>query len=312
MAVTAESEKAQQFGIPESHIFPLWEWVGGRYSIWSTIGLPLALSIGMKHFLEFLSGAHAIDQHVRQTPLLQNAPVLLGLLSLWYTNFFSASVHAIIPYAHTLHYLPRYLQQAEMESHGKMVTHAGDITEYPTGPILFGEQGCNGQHAYHQWLHQGQHFIPADFILVGQETHTLDPIHHDLLIASGLSQMQALLQGKTWEEAHAELIVQGYSPEEASKLASHKQMPGNRPSNTIFIKKITPYNLGALLALYEHKIFTEGVLWNINSFDQWGVELGKTLLGPLLNYLQHPRDHYPLDSSTSGLIRHYHQQKETS
>jgi len=308
-AVTAAPEKALEFGIARDSIFPMWDWVGGRYSVWSAVGLPLALMIGMDNFSQFLAGAREVDLHFLTNEWSMNIPVLMALLSVWYVNFFDARAQAIIPYSHRLNYLPAYLQQAEMESNGKSVTQENNAADYATGFVLFGEQGCNGQHAYHQLLHQGQQLIPADFILVGQANRHEHKSQHDLLIASALSQAQALMQGKTWEEACQELLEDEYEPDEAERLASHKLIPGNRPSNTLFLDKLTPHSLGALLALYEHKIFVEGVIWNINSFDQWGVELGKQLLPSILSHLQGQDAELPLDVSTQGLIARYHQSR---
>lgn len=303
VAVTAANTKAMAFGIPQEQIFPIWDWVGGRYSVWSAIGLPLMLMIGMDNFLEFLEGAHEMDQHFRQTDFSQNMPVLMGLIGIWYINFFGANNHAIIPYSHALTHLHTYLQQADMESNGKSITQQGDVISYATGPAIWGEQGCNAQHAFHQLLHQGQHLIPIDFILTGNKTAQRN--HHDILIASGLSQAQALMQGKSYQQALAELIEEGFNPEEARKLAQHKTIPGNRPSNMLFLDCVSPKNLGALLALYEHKIFVQGAIWDINSFDQWGVELGKQLLPHILADLTQPNPSAQHDSSTHGLIEHY-------
>lgn len=306
IAVTADPLRAVQFGIPEGNIFPLWEWVGGRYSIWSAIGLPLALLIGMKHFEEFLQGAWEMDQHFRYSEFSQNMPVILGLLGIWYINFFGAINHAVIPYSHHLNYLRVYLQQLDMESNGKNVSHQGTEIDFLTGPIILGEQGCNGQHAFHQLLHQGSHFIPVDFILVGKnDRSTLR--HQDILISSALSQAQALMQGKSHEQIVAELQNSGLTEKEIEFLAKHKFIPGNRPSNILFLNKMTPRNLGALIALYEHKIFVQGVIWDINSFDQWGVELGKQLLPSILAHLSsvNSSDNSQQDSSTYGLIQYY-------
>ncbi|MDR3478157.1 MAG: glucose-6-phosphate isomerase [Gammaproteobacteria bacterium] len=304
IAVTASADKAVEFGILPENIFPLWDWVGGRYSIWSAIGLPLALLIGMDQFLEFLRGAYEMDQHFRHADFASNLPVVLGLLGIWYINFFDANNHAIVPYTHHLTHLRTYLQQADMESNGKNISQQGMSIDYQTGPIIWGEQGCNAQHAFHQLLHQGQHLIPVDFILVGSNKNNFAD-HHDILVASGLSQAQALLRGKSYEEAFSELITDGYSPQIAEHLAQHKTIPGNRPSNTLFLEQMTPYHLGAFLALYEHKIFVQGAIWNINSFDQWGVELGKQLLPQILADLQKPAGVMPHDSSTQGLIEFY-------
>lgn len=284
VAVTANIEKALQFGLPESNIFKIWDWVGGRYSIWSAIGLPLMLQIGNDQFQSFLDGAYAVDQHFQTTPLEKNIPVILALLSIWYQNFFGASAQAIIPYSYRLRYLIHYIQQADMESNGKSVNSRGETTDYATGPIIFGEEGCNGQHAYHQLLHQGNQLIPADFILIAN-TNTREP-HHDILVASGLSQAHALMRGKTYGEAYEELQRTNCPDKTAQKLALHRVIPGNKPSNIILLSELTPYSLGALLAIYEHKIFVSGVIWDINSFDQFGVELGKELLPNILNQIK--------------------------
>lgn len=310
ISVTSAFDKAVEFGVLPEHIFPLWDWVGGRYSIWSAIGLPLAIMIGMDHFQDFLRGAEEVDLHFRHTAFDKNIPVLMALLGIWYINFFQANNHAIVPYTHHLSHLRTYLQQADMESNGKNISNHGHTLSYSTGPIIWGEQGCNAQHAFHQLLHQGHHLIPVDFILVGACQNAYEN-HQDILVASGLSQAQALLRGKSFEEAYAELIAKGYSEENASFLAQHKTIPGNRPSNTLFLSNMTPYSLGALLALYEHKIYVQGAIWNINSFDQWGVELGKLLLPQILDDLQRPETTMPHDSSTSGLIEFYKSLRNT-
>ncbi len=303
VAVTASIDKAIAWGLPEENIFPLWHWVGGRYSIWSAIGLPLMLMIGNDHFKDFLKGAYFIDQHFKQAPFEKNMPVILALLGIWYMHFFDAKAQALIPYAYQLRPFIAYLQQADMESNGKNVGLDGDSINYPTTSILFGEEGCIGQHAYHQLLHQGQHFIPVDFILVGQSSHSSDfSDHQDILLASGLSQAQALMRGKTWLEAKNALLARSYSEKEATYLAQHQMIPGNRPSNIIYLEKLTPASLGSLIALYEHKIFVQGVIWNINSFDQWGVELGKELLPSLLQCIQHDTHHDYIDHATHQLI----------
>jgi glucose-6-phosphate isomerase len=304
VAVTAAAAKAVSFGIPEDQIFPLWNWVGGRYSVWSAIGLPLALMCGMENFSVFLDGADEMDEHFRHADFSHNMPVLMALLGIWYINFFAANNHAIIPYSHHLSHLRTYLQQADMESNGKSISQQGTSIAYATGPIIWGEQGCNAQHAFHQLLHQGQHLTPVDFILTGA-AHDNFKMHHDILIASGLSQAQALMQGKSFQQAFDELIQDGRSAADATELAKHKSISGNRPSNVLFLNKVTPRNLGALLALYEHKIFVQGAIWQINSFDQWGVELGKQLLPQILTDLTNDTALVPHDSSTSGLIRHY-------
>lgn len=307
VAITAATNKAVAFGIPEAQVFPMWDWIGGRYSIWSAIGLPLALLIGMPHFEAFLRGAHEMDEHFRHAEFSQNMPVLMGLLGIWYINFFAANNQAIVPYTHLLSHLRTYLQQADMESNGKNMSRHGEQIHYATGPIIWGEQGCNAQHAFHQLLHQGTHFIPVDFILVGKNNSNLDYTddHQDMLIASGLSQAQALLQGKSYQQALEEALAEGLQDTDAHTLAQHKTIPGNRPSNLLFLNQLTPHNLGALLALYEHKIYVQGVIWNINSFDQWGVELGKQLLPKILADLQNTLSPLTHDSSTQGLIEHY-------
>lgn len=306
IAVTAAKEKAMQFGIPEEHILPLWDWVGGRYSVWSAIGLPLAILIGNQHFSDFLDGAYQMDQHFREADLTANMPVLLALLSIWYMNFFAATTQAIVPYSHCLRHLPTYLQQAEMESNGKSISQQGHAIEYATSPIIFGQEGCDGQHAYHQLLHQGRHLVPVDFILIGKNHGHEHDLHQDILIASGLSQAQALMRGKTYNEAREELLVRHYSESEANFLAHHQMIAGNKPSNILFLNQLTPNTLGALLALYEHKIYVQGAIWNINSFDQWGVELGKQLIPPILDQLQGTQTKgEPLDCATAGLIDYY-------
>lgn len=313
VAITARPERAREFGIAENNIFPLWDWVGGRYSVWSAIGLPLALMIGMPRFLEFLEGAHEMDQHFHQAELTENMPVILGLLGVWYINFFNASNLAIVPYSHHLHYFRPYLQQLDMESNGKHISAHGVPTPFATGPVILGEQGCNGQHAFHQLLHQGPFFIPVDFILIGKNSHSFSD-HQDILVGSALSQAQALMRGKSFAEALAECLADGHTETEAALLAKHKSIPGNRPSNVLFLEKMTPRNLGLLLALYEHKIFVQSAIWNINPFDQWGVELGKQLLPRILADLnvaqaKHHSDH---DASTRGLIQHYKNMRDPS
>jgi glucose-6-phosphate isomerase len=281
LAITANQDAALAFGIPEKNIFPMWDWVGGRHSIWSAIGLPLMLLIGSEAFDEFLKGAFEIDQHFKTAPFSENIPVLLALIGVWYTNFFRAVAQAIIPYAYRLRHLPRYLQQLDMESNGKGIDLNHQPITYNTGPVIFGEEGCQGQHTYHQLLHQGQHLIPIDFILIGsQPGHAKQ--HQDMLIASGLSQAEALMLGKTPAEARAALSATHHGALSLDQLALHQAMPGNRPSNLLFLKALTPKNLGLLLATYEHKIFTQSVIWHINPFDQWGVELGKQLLPHIL------------------------------
>jgi glucose-6-phosphate isomerase len=298
VAVTAQIDKAIEFGIPAQQIFPLWDWVGGRYSIWSAIGLPLALMIGMENFLDFLNGAHKMDQHFRDAPFEKNMPVILALLGVWYINFFNASQQAIIPYTSKLTFLPDYLQQLDMESNGKRVNYHHDEIQYATGPVIFGNHGCDSQHSFFQLLHQGQQFIPVDFILTGEK-------NQDMLIASAITQAQALMEGKTRETAHKELCAKGFSAEKAAELAEHLAIPGNRPSNILFLKQLNPFTLGALLALYEHKIYVQSIIWGINPFDQWGVELGKQLLARVFDDLHNEQMTSQHDASTQGLIQYY-------
>lgn len=310
VAITSAPDKAVAFGVDKNHILPMWDWVGGRYSIWSAIGLPLMLMIGEQHFADFLAGAHAMDEHFQQADFTANMPVLMGLLGIWYQHFFQASAHAVVPYAHRLRYFIPYLQQLVMESNGKSVMLDGEPADCLTGPIIFGEEGCDGQHAYHQLLHQGRQLIPVDFILVGgrgSDTH-----HQDLLIASGLSQAQALMQGKTYEEAYTALLAKRIAPKEAAWLAKHQVIAGNKPSNILLLDQLTPRHLGALIALYEHQVFVQGVIWNINSFDQWGVELGKQLLPAILEQVQGTSSKQAIDTATSALIRRYQQTKGQS
>lgn len=285
VGITANIKNAIAMGIPEEHILPLWDWVGGRYSIWSAIGFPLALRIGNEHFADMLAGAHKMDEHFQTADFKENMPMLLALIGIWNMNFLHTSVQAIVPYAHRLRLLIPYLQQADMESSGKSVTHAHKPVTYNTGSVIFGEEGCDGQHAYHQLLHQGRHLIPVDFILVGKSSKH-DDHHQDILIASAISQAQALMRGKTYEEAKSELLEMKYSRQEAENLAHHRTIPGNKPSNILLMHRITPKNFGMLLALYEHKIFVQGAIWDINTFDQWGVELGKQLLPNILQHVQ--------------------------
>jgi len=285
-------------------MFEFWEWVGGRYSVWSAIGLPMALLIGMDNFEELLTGAHEMDQHFRDAPLHKNLPVLLALLGIWYRNFYHTTSQAVIPYNQYLRYFSDYLQQLDMESNGKSRQFDGQPTEYTTGPVIWGGTGTDSQHSFHQLLHQGTDIIPIDFIMA---VNSLNPTgqHQELLFANCLAQSQALLKGKTFDEAYNELTDKGFTEIEAKKLASHKVMPGNRPNNLLLLNKLTPKSLGALIALYEHKVFVQGILWNINSFDQWGVELGKALAKNIGPYLTDPNKKAVFDSSTQGLINYF-------
>ncbi len=303
IAVTAAPDKARAFGIDEENIFALWDWVGGRYSVWSAIGLPILLLIGPNHYRDFLAGAHTMDEHFRQTDFAHNMPVIMALLGIWYENFFQTSAHAIIPYADRLTHFIAYLQQVDMESNGKSRRLNGDELTCLASPVIFGDEGCRGQHAYHQMLHQGKQMIPVDFILARNSNTAVT--HQEILFASALSQAQALMRGKTYDEAYQEMIAKNCSQEEAKRQAKHRVIPGNRPSTILFLDRVSPKNLGALIALYEHKIFVQGVIWDINSFDQWGVELGKQLLPTILQQLQHDQVSADMDAATLGIIEHY-------
>ena len=303
VALSTNEAEVIRFGIDPANMFEFWDWVGGRYSLWSAIGLSIALAIGMDNFEELLDGAHAMDEHFRTAPLEANIPVVLALLGVWYNNFFGAESHAILPYDQYLHRFPAYLQQADMESNGKSVTREGEPVAYGTGPIVWGEPGTNGQHAFYQLIHQGTKLIPVDFIAPA-ESHNPVGNHHVLLLSNFFAQAEALMRGKTAEEARAELERSGIRGKALESLLPHKVFPGNRPSTSIVVRKITPRTLGSLIAMYEQKIFVQGVIWNINSFDQWGVELGKQLAKAILPELTGPGAVAAHDSSTRGLIHH--------
>ena len=305
VAVSTATAEVKKFGIDTENMFEFWDWVGGRYSLWSAIGLPIACMIGMDRFEELLSGGHAMDEHFKSAPLERNAPVILGLLGVWYANFFGAETHAILPYDQYMHRFPAYFQQGDMESNGKRVNRQGEpLSDYTTGPILWGEPGTNGQHAFYQLIHQGTRLIPADFI-APVETHNKLGDHHLVLLANFFAQTEALMRGKTPEEARAELEAQKLPPERVAELVPHKTFPGNRPTTSILVQSITPKTLGMLIALYEHKIFTQGIVWNIYSFDQWGVELGKQLAKKIEPELRVPGDVKTHDASTNGLINRW-------
>ncbi|WP_394843975.1 glucose-6-phosphate isomerase [Pendulispora brunnea] len=307
VAVSTASAEVAKFGIDTENMFPFWDWVGGRYSLWSAIGLSIATVIGMDRFEELLGGAHAIDEHFRTTPLEDNIPVILALLGVWYSNFHGAQTHAILPYDQYLHRFSAYFQQGDMESNGKRVDRQGrPITDYTTGPIVWGEPGTNGQHAFYQLLHQGTRLVPIDFLAPLESQNPIGE-HHKVLLANCFAQSEALMRGKTEEQARAELQARGMPEDKIAALAPHKTFPGNRPSNTILFEKLTPRTLGKLVAIYEHKIFTQGIVWNIYSFDQWGVELGKELAKKIEPELVPGKDEGPPkhDPSTSGLINHY-------
>lgn len=305
-AVTSNVTKATEFGIDAANIFPMWDWVGGRYSLWSAIGLPIALLIGMDNFKALLAGANEMDQHFYSAPLTQNMPVIMGMLSVWYSDFFNAQSHVVLTYDHYLRGLPAYFQQLDMESNGKHVTLNGTKVDYSTGPVIWGGEGTNGQHAYHQLLHQGTALIPADFIMPLQSHHPIGE-HHAQLASNCFGQTQALMQGRTYEEALAELANANITDEQKQLIAKHKEMQGNKPSNTLLMDKVTPKTLGAMIALYEHRTFVQGVIWQINSFDQWGVELGKTLGNNVLDRLNQTETTVDLDSSSNALINLFKQ-----
>jgi len=304
VALSTNAAEVRAFGIDTRNMFEFWDWVGGRYSLWSAIGLSVALAVGMERFEELLAGAHAMDEHFRTAPLDRNIPAVLALLGVWYNNFFGAESHAILPYDQYLHRFPAYLQQGDMESNGKSVTRAGARVEYSTGPILWGEPGTNGQHAFYQLIHQGTKLIPADFIAPA-ETHNPLGRHHFLLLSNFFAQTEALMRGKNEAEARRELQAAGLSGDVLERLLPHKVFDGNRPTNSILFRRLTPRTLGTLIALYEHKIFVQGIVWDVNSFDQWGVELGKQLAGKILPELQSPVRVESHDSSTNGLINYY-------
>ena len=303
VAVSTNSDAVAAFGIRTENMFEFWDWVGGRYSLWSAIGLPIALAVGFARFEELLAGAHAMDEHFRTAPLERNMPVILALLGIWYRDFLGACSHVVLPYSQHLHRLPAYLQQADMESNGKSVRRDGERVDYATGPIVWGEPGTNGQHAFFQLLHQGTELVPADFLAAAE---SLTPLrdHHDRLLANFFAQTEALAFGKTADEARAELEREGLSGAALEALLPHKVFEGNRPTNSILFRRLDPATLGKLIALYEHKIFTQGVLWEINSFDQWGVELGKQLAKVILPELAGAEPVASHDSSTNGLINH--------
>lgn len=304
VAVSVNRVAVANFGINPDNMFVFWDWVGGRYSLWSAIGLPIALFIGMDRFIQLLEGAHEMDEHFRTAPLRENMPVLMGLLGIWYNNFFDAHTQAIIAYDQYMRYLAMHLQQVDMESNGKSVDREGKPVDYHTGPIIWGEPGVNGQHAFFQLIHQGTRMIPADFI-ADMECRNEVGDHHHLLLSNYFAQTEALMKGKTAEEARNELEAQGLSGEELEALLPHKCFAGNHPTNTILFDRLTPGSLGGLLALYEHKVFVQGVIWGVNSFDQWGVELGKVLAKNIEQELHDKKVSASHDASTSSLINHY-------
>ncbi len=304
VAVSTNKKDVSRFGIDTENMFEFWDWVGGRYSLWSAIGLPIALFIGMENFESMLAGAHEMDEHFRTAPLEKNMPVIMGFLGIWYNNFFGAQTHAILPYDQYLHRFPAYFQQGDMESNGKRVSREGKSIDYSTGPIVWGEPGTNGQHAFYQLIHQGTKLVPTDFLAPMASQNPLGK-HHEILLSNFFAQTEALMKGKTEAEAGEELLSSGMDPRTAEELVPHKVFEGNRPTNSILFKRLDPKTLGALIALYEHKIFVQGVIWDINSFDQWGVELGKQLAKVILPELEGDGIVTSHDCSTNGLMNYF-------
>ena len=306
VAVSTNQKAVADFGIDPSNMFEFWDWVGGRYSLWSAIGLPIMLYLGEENFTELLNGAHIMDQHFRNAPFEQNMPVLLAMIGIWYINYYGGGSHVIAPYDQYLHRLPAFIQQLDMESNGKQVMLNGQPVDFETAPIIWGETGINGQHAFFQLLHQGTHISPIDLIASVQNCSSL-PGHHEILLANVFAQAEAFMRGKTADEVRAELKEQGLKGEALEALVPHKVFGGNRPTNTLLMSRLNPRNLGSLVALYEHKIFVQGVIWHINSFDQWGVELGKQLAKTIHAELIGKLKHAEHDSSTRRLIELYRQ-----
>lgn len=307
VALSTNAKAVTDFGIDQANMFVFWDWVGGRYSLWSAIGLSIALYVGMDHFEALLSGAHEMDRHFQTAPLEKNMPVIMALIGIWYNNFFDIDTHAILPYDQSMSRFPAYLQQADMESNGKFICRNGERIPYKTGPVIWGEAGTNGQHAFYQLIHQGTQTVPCDFLMPVHSHYAIGKhgyAHHKILLANFLAQTQALMLGKTAEEARAELEKQGMSGDELENLLPHKVFEGNRPSTSILFDKLTPNSLGKLIALYEHKIFVQGIIWDINSYDQWGVEYGKQIAQEILPLLTSDEVVTSFDSSTNGLINY--------
>jgi glucose-6-phosphate isomerase len=299
VALSTNAKEVAAFGIAPANMFEFWDWVGGRYSLWSSIGLPIALAIGRPRFLQMLAGAHAMDEHFRTAEFGTNLPVLLGLLGIWYVNFWGAASHSIAPYSQHLARFAAHLQQVDMESNGKRVNLEGEVVDHETGPVIWGEPGTNGQHAYFQLLQQGPALIPVDFIIAA-ESPFADDNQHRILVANCFAQSATLALGKTADEARAEMIAAGTSEPEAQRLAHHREFPGNRPSTTILVQRLDPFTLGQLTALYEHKVFVQGAIWGLNSFDQWGVELGKQIATKLVGALSDTKA--PVDAASAGIV----------
>ena len=306
IAVSSNIKAATEFGMAEDNIFPLWDWVGGRYSLWSAIGLPIALTIGYDNYRELLQGAFEMDEHFQNAPIQQNLPMILALLGVWYVNFFGAQSHVLLPYYHYLRGFPAYVQQLDMESNGKRISGTHTQVDYATGPIIWGSEGTNGQHSFHQLIHQGTVLVPADFMLP-LKVPNQDDTHHAMLASNCFGQTQALMQGKTFEECKTDLAAKGLDDATLESLATHKTMPGNKPSNTLLFNQVDPKTLGALVAMYEHKVFVQGAIWGVNSFDQWGVELGKELGNQVLDKLVNTDARLKFDASTNQLISKFRQ-----
>jgi len=304
VAVTANRQEALNYGIDKENVFEIWNWVGGRYSMWSAMGLSIAISVGMDHFESMLEGAFAMDEHFRKSPMQENLPVILALLGIWYNNFFASEAYAVLPYDQHLHRFPPYLRQMDMESNGKRIDREGQPIQYQTGPIIFGQLGITGQHAFYQLMHQGTKLIPADFIAPISSFQSIAE-HHRNLLSNVFAQTEALMIGRTEDEARQEMVDKGIPAEEIDRLLPYRVFPGNKPTNTILFDELTPYTLGALVAMYEHKVFVQGVVWNINSFDQWGVELGKQLASTILPELDGRTKPGSHDSSTTALVNYY-------
>jgi len=305
VAVSTNTEKVKEFGINEENMFIFWDWVGGRYSLWSSIGLSISIFLGYENFKALQTGAYEMDQHFLHAPIEKNMPIQMALIGIWYNNFFKFNTQAILPYDQGLSLLPSYLQQADMESNGKFIDRDGKRVCLETGPVIWGESGTNGQHAFYQLIHQGTQFVPCDFIMPIKSHYNPGDkknLHHKILMSNLLAQSQSLMMGKTIDEARSELINSGLSDQEISSLLPHRSFEGNRPSNTILFEKLTPKNLGRLIALYEHKIFVQGIIWNINSFDQWGVEYGKQIARLVLPKIQGEKTTSCFDASTNNLI----------
>ena len=308
VAVSTNKEEVSKFGIDTNNMFEFWDWVGGRYSSWSAIGLSIALSVGFDNFEQLLEGAYEMDQHFANTDFEHNVPVILALVGIWYNNFYGFESEAILPYDQYMHRFPAYFQQGNMESNGKYVGRDGKVVNYQTGPIIWGEPGTNGQHAFYQLIHQGTKIIPCDFLAPAQSQNPIGD-HHAKLLANFFAQTEALAFGKTKEQVEQEFLAKGKTLDEVKDLVPFKIFEGNRPTNSILFKKLTPKTLGSLVAMYEHKIFVQGAIWNIYSFDQWGVELGKQLAGKILKELKDDGEVSVHDSSTNGLINAWKKMK---